>query len=93
MTIDELAQDILANHFDEYAFESIEPIIEGIHPRRRHKKKRIAKKWKTRYGMKPKIVYKKCKKVDVGLDLIVDYCAKYGKPLPEELLNCETTNS
>ena len=53
---------------------------------RTHKKKRINKKWKKRFG--DKVIYetKKAKKLDVTVELIVEFCAEKGLPIPEELL-------
>ena len=54
--------------------------------RRTHKKKRINKKWLKRYGVVPVYETKKCKKIDVTLDLIVEFCSEKGLLLPDEFL-------
>jgi hypothetical protein len=74
---------------EEYFVESYEQIITGLKPARTHKKRRIAKKWLKRYGHKYVIETKKCKKIDVTLDLILEFCQKYGYPLPDEMLKGE----
>ena len=53
---------------------------------RKHKKWRINKKWKKRYG--DKVVYetKKAKKLDVTIERIIEFCADKGLPLPDEML-------
>ena len=79
----------LMKHTDEYAVESVEQIPIGTKQKRTHHKRRINKKWAKRYGYK--IVYseKKCKKIDVTFDLIIDFCQKYGYPLPDEMIKGE----
>lgn len=93
MQMTELIQEIM-KHANEYASESYETIYTGeMQQARTHKKKRINKKWKARYGMKPVSVKKKCKKIDVTPQLILDFCQKYNMPLPTDLsvyLGCET---
>ena len=53
---------------------------------RTHKKWRINKKWKKRYGDKVIYEIKKAKKLDVTVDRIVEFCSEKGLPLPDELL-------
>lgn len=86
MTIEELIPKIM-EHADEYAIESEKQILIGTKPRRTHHKKRIAKKWLKKYGVVPVWETKKCKKIDVTIDTLVEFCAKYGYPLPDEMLN------
>lgn len=54
---------------------------------RTHKNWRINKKWKKRWGEKVVYETKKAKKLDVTIDLIVEFCAEKGLPLPSEMLN------
>ncbi len=75
-------------HADEYAISSEEQIPIGTEPVKKHKKRRIQKKWLKRYGIKPIYETKKCKKIDVTPDLIIEFCQKYRYPLPEEFLGC-----
>lgn len=84
MTMEEIATKIF-EHASEYAVESEEQILVGLEPARKHKKARTQKKWLKRYGKKPIYETKKCRKIDVDLDLIVSFCHKYGYPLPDEL--------
>ena len=51
---------------------------------RTHKKRRINKKWKRRYGMK--VVYKKqmAKVADITVQDVIEFCIEKGLPLPEE---------
>ena len=57
--------------------------------RRTHKKKRINKKWLKRYGVVPVYETKKCKKIDVTLDLIVEFCSEKGLALPDAILTIQ----
>lgn len=85
MTMEELIK-LLMQHSDEYAVESYEDIIVGTRPARKHKKKRIQKKWLKKYGLKPIIERKKCKKIDVTLNMIIEFCRDYNYPLPDEII-------
>ena len=85
MTMQDIVQELLKNP-DKYAVESEEQILVGTKPKRTHKKRRIAKKWLKRYGVVPVCETKKCKKIDVTLDLIVEFCSEKGLPLPEKLI-------
>ena len=51
---------------------------------RTHKKRRINKKWKKRYGMK--VVYKKqkAKVADITVNDVIEFCIEKGLPMPEE---------
>jgi hypothetical protein len=53
---------------------------------RTHKKKRISKKWLKRYGTKVIYETKRAKKLDVTIDLIIEFCSEKGLPIPDELL-------
>ena len=53
--------------------------------RKHHKKKRINKKWLKRYGVVTKYERKKCKKIDVTYQTIIDFCYENGYPLPDEI--------
>lgn len=88
MTIQDIVQELLKEP-DKYAVESDEQILVNVKPRRTHRKKRIAKKWLKRYGMVPVYETKKCKKIDVTLDLIVEFCSENGLPLPDGILTIQ----
>lgn len=88
MTMEEIVK-LLLEHTDEYAVESMERIMIGTEPVRKHHKKRVQKKWLKRFGVKPIYKTKKCKKIVVTTDLIIDFCKKYNLPLPDEMLNME----
>lgn len=53
---------------------------------RTHKKKRINKKWKKRYGEKVIYETKKAKKLEVTVERIMEFCAEKELPLPDEML-------
>lgn len=85
MTTSELIQELM-KHSDEYAVESYEYIPTGKYePIRRHKKKRVAKKWLKKYGTKPVLKKRKCKRIDVSLSMLINFCRDYNLPLPSDL--------
>lgn len=88
MTMQDIVQELLKEP-DKYAVESEEQIIVGTKPKRTHKKKRVAKKWLKKYGVVPVYETKKCMKIDVTLNLIVEFCSEKGLPLPDELLTIQ----
>lgn len=53
---------------------------------RKHKKRRINKKWLKRYGQKVIYETKKAKVLDVTIERIVEFCSEKGLPLPDEML-------
>lgn len=53
---------------------------------KRHKKKRINKKWAKRYGYKTIYETKKSKVMDVTIDNVVEFCLEKQIPLPNEFL-------
>ena len=71
MTMQDIVQDLLKNP-DKYAVESEEQILVGTKPKRTHKKRRIAKKCLKRYGVVPVYETKKCKKINITQDLIIE---------------------
>jgi hypothetical protein len=85
MTMQEIVNELM-KHADEYAVETVEKIPIGTKQRRTHRKCRTNKKWAKRYGYETIYEEKKCKKIDVTTDLIVEFCYKYGYPLPDELI-------
>ena len=84
MTMQELIPLLIE---DGRYFTEGETQVPKVVPARTHKKKRIQKKWKKRFGEKVVYETKKAKKLDVTIDLIVEFCAEKGLPLPSELLN------
>lgn len=84
MTTQELVQEML-KYADELAVESVELLPTGaVEPARKHKKKRIQKKWIKRYGMKPVFKKRKCKRIDFTTDMFIDFCKKYNYPIPSD---------
>jgi len=84
MTTQELIQEIM-KHTDELAVDSIELVPTGkFEPVKKHKKKRIQKKWVKAYGVKPTYIEKKCNKIDVTVDMLIEFCKKYNYPMPSD---------
>lgn len=54
---------------------------------KRHKKKRIDKKWEKRYGYKTIYVTKRAKVMDVTIDKVIEFCYEKQLALPDELLS------
>lgn len=54
---------------------------------RKHKKKRINKKWAKRWGYKTVYETKKAKVMDVTIDNVVGFCHEKQISLPDEFLN------
>lgn len=84
MTMQEVVNELM-KHANEYAVESVEQIPVGTKQKRVHHQRRINKKWAKRYGYETVYNTKKCKKIDVTTDLIIEFCYKYGYPLPDEM--------
>ena len=84
MTMQEIAQEML-KEVDRYATVK-ETEVPKLVQARTHKKKRINKKWKKRYGMK--VIYEKkmAKVAEITIDNILEFCQEKGLPLPEEIL-------
>ena len=53
---------------------------------RAHKKRRINKKWKKRYGMKLVYEKKRARVADITVDNVIEFCHEKGLPLPDEFL-------
>ena len=84
MTVNELTQEMLKH--PELFTESVELLPTGEYePARKNKKKRIQKKWNKIYGFKPVYKKKKCKKLEVSLVTIIDFCKEHNYPLPSDL--------
>ena len=89
MTLQEIAQEMLQD-INRYAVEK-EVEVPKLVQARTHKKKRINKKWKKRYGMK--VVYEKkmAKVADITINDVLEFCSEKGLPLPDEFLQNDTT--
>lgn len=89
MTLPEIAE-LMVKEADRYATVR-EVEVPKLVQARTHKKKRINKKWRKRYGMK--IVYEKkmAKVADITIDDVIEFCAEKGLPLPDEFLQKNTT--
>ena len=84
MTLQEIAQEMLKD-INRYAKEK-EVEIPQLVQARTHKKARINKKWKKRFGDKVIFETKKAKVLDVTVERIVEFCSEKGLPLPDEML-------
>ena len=82
MTIQEVAQEMMKD-IGRYAKKQ-EVDVHKLVQARTHKKRRINKKWKKRYGMK--VVYTKqvATVADITVQDVIDFCIEKGLPLPEE---------
>ena len=82
MTLQEISQEMLKD-IERYAAVK-EVDVPKLVQARTHKKRRINKKWKRRYGMK--VVYKKqmAKVADITVQDVIEFCIEKGLPLPEE---------
>lgn len=87
MTLQEIATEML-KEVDRYAVHKEVDVPKMIQART-HKKWRINKKWKKRYGMK--MVYEKkiAKVADITLENVLEFCQEKGLPLPDEFLTIQ----
>lgn len=84
MTIKELIPLLIE---DGRYFAEGETQVPKLVQTRTHKRWRINKKWKKRFGEKVIYETKKAKVLDVTIERIVEFCAEKGLPLPDEMLN------
>ena len=84
MTLQEIAQEMLKD-ISKYT-EVRETQIPQVVQARKHKKRRINKKWKKRYGTK--VVYKtiRARVADITVNNVIEFCIEKGLPIPEEFL-------
>lgn len=82
MTLQEIAQEMLKD-IERYAKEQ-EVEIPKLVQARKHKKHRINKKWKKRYGMKVVCQKQKAKVADITVYDVIEFCIEKGLPMPEE---------
>ena len=82
MTLQEISKEMLKD-INRYA-KVKEVEIPKLVQVRTHKKHRINKKWKKRYGMK--VIYKKqmAKVADITVNDVIEFCIEKGLPMPEE---------
>lgn len=82
MTLQEIAQEMLKD-INRYA-KTQEAYIPELVQARTHKKHRVNKKWKKRYGMK--VIYKKKKSrvADITVNDVIEFCIEKGLPMPDE---------
>lgn len=82
MTLQEIAQEMLKdiNRYAKVQEVEIPQLVQA----RTHKKRRINKKWKKRYGMQ--VIYKKQKArvADITVQDVIEFCIENGLPMPEE---------
>ena len=84
MTLQEIAQEML-KEIDKYAVVK-ETQIPKLVQAKTHKKHRINKKWKKRYGMKMVFEKKMARVLDVTAETIVEFCREKELPLPDEFI-------
>lgn len=84
MTLQEIAQEMLKdiNRYAEVRETQVPQVVQA----RKHKKHRVNKKWKKRYGMK--VVYKTitARVADITVNNVIEFCIEKGLPIPEEFL-------
>ena len=87
MTLQEIATEML-KEIDRYAVRK-EVEVPKMVQARTHKKWRVNKKWKNRYGMK--VVYEKkmARVADITLENVLEFCQEKGLPLPDEFLTMQ----
>lgn len=85
MTLQEIAQEMLKdiNRYAKVREVEIPTVVQA----RTHKKHRINKKWKKRYGMK--MVYQKqnARVADITVNDVIEFCIENNLPMPEEFRN------
>ena len=82
MTLQEIAQEMLKN-IDRYTKVKEAEIPELVQVRK-HKKYRINKKWKKRYGMKVIYHKQKARVADITVNDVIEFCIENNLPMPEE---------
>ena len=82
MTLQEISQEMLKD-INRYATTKEVEVPEIVQVRT-HKKRRINKKWKKRYGMKVIYHKKKARVADITVNDVIEFCIEKGLPLPEE---------
>ena len=84
MTLQEIASEMMK---EVDRFSTIQEVeVPKLVQVRVHKKCRINKKWKKRYGMKLVYVKKRARVADITVDNVIEFCHEKGLPIPEEFL-------
>ena len=91
MTLQEIAAEMM-KEIDRFSVVK-EVEIPTLVQARTHKKWRINKKWKKRYGMKLVHIKKRARVADITVDNIIEFCHEKGLPLPEEFFDMTTQNN
>ena len=87
MTLQEIATEML-KEVDRYAVHK-EVDVPKMVQARTHKKWRVNKKWKKRFGMKMVYEKKMAKVADITLEDVLEFCQKKGLPLPDEFMTIQ----
>lgn len=85
MTLQEIAQEMMKD-ISRYAVYKEAEVPKTVQIRK-HKKKRINKKWKKRYGTTIILVKKKALVADITVNDVLEFCKEKNLPLPDEFLN------
>ena len=85
MTLQEVAQEMLKdiNRYAKVQEVEIPKVVQA----RTHKKHRINKKWKKRYGMKVVYQKQKARVADITVNDVIEFCIENNLPMPEEFRN------
>lgn len=85
MTLQEIAQEMLKdiNRYAKVQEVEIPQLVQA----RTHKKHRINKKWKKRYGMKAIYIRQKARVADITVNDVIEFCIEKGLPMPDEFKN------
>ena len=85
MNLQEIAQEMLKD-IDKYVtYKEVE--VPKVVQARTHKKWKVNKKWKKRFGMK--VVYEKkmARVADITIENVLDFCSEKGLPVPAEIMS------
>lgn len=82
MTLQEIAQEMMKDINRYVKVQEVE--VPQFVQVRTHKKRRINKKWKKRYGMK--VIYKKqrARVADITVNDVINFCIENNLPIPDE---------
>ena len=82
MTLQDIAQEMLKdiNRYAKVQEVEIPQLVQA----RTHKKHRINKKWKKRYGMKAIYIKQKARVADITVNDVIEFCIERGLPMPDE---------
>ena len=85
MTLQDIAQEMLKdiNRYAKVQEVEIPQLVQA----RTHKKHRINKKWKKRYGMKAIYIKQKARVADITVNDVIEFCIERGLPMPDEFKN------